>query len=91
MVGSYEGSPRKYTTPLDGLVAVVSTVYQQGCDIACATTQVDKAKKVVAAADAVVLVMGSYQTIERESHDRVNLTLSGTRKEKSKWVGGGKV
>ncbi|KAF3686058.1 hypothetical protein FXO37_00006 [Capsicum annuum] len=91
MVGSYEGSPCKYTTPLDGLVAVVSTVYQQGCDIACATTQVDKAKKVVAAADAVVLVMGSYQTIERESHDRVNLTLSGTRKEKSKWVGGGKV
>ncbi|KAF3657276.1 Beta-D-xylosidase 4 [Capsicum annuum] len=77
MVGSYEGSPCKYTTPLDGLGASVSTVYQQGCDIACATPQVDAAKKAAAAADAVVLVMGSDQTIERESHDRVDITLPG--------------
>ncbi|XP_049352080.1 beta-xylosidase/alpha-L-arabinofuranosidase 2-like [Solanum verrucosum] len=77
MVGSYEGSPCKYTTPLDGLGASVSTVYQQGCDIACATAQVDNAKKVAAAADAVVLVMGSDQTIERESKDRFNITLPG--------------
>ncbi|KAL1544391.1 Fibronectin type III-like domain [Salvia divinorum] len=47
---------------------------QSGCaaDTSCVAAQVDSAKKVAASADAVVLVMGSDQSIERESLDRVN-------------------
>ncbi|KAL0384508.1 UNVERIFIED_CONTAM: Beta-xylosidase/alpha-L-arabinofuranosidase 2 [Sesamum radiatum] len=78
MLGNYEGSPCKYTTPLQGLTASVPTVYQPGCaDVSCATAQVDDAKKIASTADAVVLVMGSDQSIERESLDRVNITLPG--------------
>ncbi|KAL0422351.1 UNVERIFIED_CONTAM: Beta-xylosidase/alpha-L-arabinofuranosidase 2 [Sesamum latifolium] len=78
MLGNYEGTPCKYTTPLQGLTASVPTVYQPGCaDVSCATAQVDDAKKIASTADAVVLVMGSDQSIERESLDRVNITLPG--------------
>ncbi|KAL2477491.1 Beta-D-xylosidase 4 [Forsythia ovata] len=78
MLGNYEGTPCKYTTPLQGLTASVATVYQPGCaDVSCATAQVDEAKKVAAAADAVVLIMGSDQSIETESKDRLDITLPG--------------
>ncbi|KAI3803838.1 hypothetical protein L1987_32000 [Smallanthus sonchifolius] len=78
MIGNYEGTPCKYTTPLQGLTASVATVYQAGCaNVACGTAQVDEAKKVAAAADAVVLVMGSDQSIEAESRDRIDITLPG--------------
>lgn len=63
---------------MQGLTASVATVYQPGCaDTSCGTAQVDAAKKIAAAADAVVLVMGSDQSIERESQDRVDITLPG--------------
>lgn len=53
-------------------------MYQPGCsDVSCHTAQVDAAKKVAAAADAVVLIMGSDQSIERESLDRVDIRLPG--------------
>ncbi|KAK6121469.1 hypothetical protein DH2020_044785 [Rehmannia glutinosa] len=42
--------------------------------------QVDAAKKVAPTADAVVLIMGSDQSIERESLDRVDITLPGQQK-----------
>lgn len=72
------GTPCKYTTPLQGLTASVATTYQAGCsNVACATAQVDDAKKVAASADAVVLVMGADQSIEAESRDRVDLLLPG--------------
>ncbi|CAA0831044.1 Beta-D-xylosidase 4 [Striga hermonthica] len=78
MLGNYEGSPCKYTTPLQGLTASVHTVYHPGCaDVSCGSAQVDAAKNIAAAADAVVLVMGSDQSIERESLDRVSITLPG--------------
>ncbi|XP_057803198.1 beta-xylosidase/alpha-L-arabinofuranosidase 1-like isoform X1 [Salvia miltiorrhiza] len=78
MLGNYEGIPCNYTSPLQGLTACVATVYEPGCaDTSCATAQVDAAKTVTAAADAVVLVMGSDLNIERESFDRVNVTLPG--------------
>ncbi|KAK6121022.1 hypothetical protein DH2020_045241 [Rehmannia glutinosa] len=81
MLGNYEGSPCKYTTPLQGLTASVATVYTPGCaDVSCGTAQVDAAKKVAATADAVVLIMGSDQSIERESLDRVDITLPGQQK-----------
>ncbi|KAL0334460.1 UNVERIFIED_CONTAM: Beta-xylosidase/alpha-L-arabinofuranosidase 2 [Sesamum angustifolium] len=47
------------------------------CSVSCGSAQVDAAKKIAAAADAVVLVMGSDQSIERESLDRVDITLPG--------------
>ncbi|KZV21210.1 beta-xylosidase/alpha-L-arabinofuranosidase 2-like [Dorcoceras hygrometricum] len=78
MLGNYEGSPCKYTSPLQGLAALVATVYQPGCaDVKCATAQVDEAKKVASTADAVVMVMGSDQSIEAEGLDRVDITLPG--------------
>ncbi|KAD6795420.1 hypothetical protein E3N88_06316 [Mikania micrantha] len=78
MIGNYEGTPCKYTTPLQGLTALVATVYQPGCaNVGCGSAQVDEAKKVAAAADAVVLVMGSDQSIEAESRDRIDITLPG--------------
>ncbi|KAJ0817649.1 putative glycosidase [Helianthus annuus] len=72
------GTPCKYTTPLQGLTASVATVYRAGCaNVTCSTAQVDEVKKVAAAADAVVLVMGSALSIEAESRDRIDITLPG--------------
>ncbi|KAJ6932180.1 beta-glucosidase family protein [Populus alba x Populus x berolinensis] len=78
MIGNYEGAPCKYTTPLQGLAASVATTYLPGCsDVACSTAQVDDAKKLAAAADATVLVMGADLSIEAESRDRVDVLLPG--------------
>ncbi|GMJ06772.1 ARABIDOPSIS THALIANA BETA-D-XYLOSIDASE 4, beta-D-xylosidase 4 [Hibiscus trionum] len=78
MIGNYEGFPCKYTTPLQGLTASVATKYLPGCsNVACATAQVNEAKKVAASADATVLVMGIDQSLEREGFDRVDLLLPG--------------
>ncbi|XP_031254744.1 beta-D-xylosidase 4-like [Pistacia vera] len=78
MIGNYEGTPCKYTTPLQGLAALVSTTYQPGCsNVQCSTAQVDEATKIAALADATVLVMGADQSIEAESRDRTDLLLPG--------------
>nr|CAJ65921.1 xylan 1,4-beta-xylosidase [Populus tremula x Populus alba] len=79
MIGNYEGgTPCKYTTPLQGLAASVATTYLPGCsNVACSTAQVDDAKKLAAAADATVLVMGADLSIEAESRDRVDVLLPG--------------
>nr|BBF98353.1 beta-D-xylosidase/alpha-L-arabinofuranosidase [Nepenthes alata]BBF98355.1 beta-D-xylosidase/alpha-L-arabinofuranosidase [Nepenthes alata] len=78
MIGNYEGTPCKYTTPLQGLSAWTSTNYQPGCmNVACVTAQVDDAKKAAAAADATVLIVGADQSIEAESRDRVDLLFPG--------------
>ncbi|ESR45707.1 Beta-D-xylosidase 4 [Citrus sinensis] len=78
MIGNYEGTPCKYTTPLQGLAAVVATTYQAGCsNVQCGTAQVDDAKKAAASADATVLVMGADQSIEAEGRDRLDLLLPG--------------
>ncbi|KAA8536487.1 hypothetical protein F0562_028965 [Nyssa sinensis] len=40
MIGNYEGTPCKYTTPLQGLTASVATTYAPGCaNTACSTAQ----------------------------------------------------
>ncbi|RZS00884.1 hypothetical protein BHM03_00030681 [Ensete ventricosum] len=80
MIGNYEGTPCKYTTPLQGLAAKVKIVYAPGCaKVGCAGNdlQLDSAKAAAAAADATVLVVGADQSIERESFDRVDLLLPG--------------
>ncbi|KAL9350978.1 hypothetical protein Peur_058233 [Populus x canadensis] len=78
MIGNYEGAPCKYTTPLQGLAASVATTYLPGCsNVACSTAQVDDVKKLAAAADATVLVMGADLSIEAESRDRVDVLLPG--------------
>ncbi|XP_010546362.1 PREDICTED: beta-D-xylosidase 4 [Tarenaya hassleriana] len=82
MIGNYEGTPCKYTTPLQGLAATVSTTYLPGCsNVACATAQVDEAAKLAGSADATVLVMGADQSIEAESRDRLDLNLPGQQRE----------
>ncbi|XP_034702764.1 beta-xylosidase/alpha-L-arabinofuranosidase 2-like [Vitis riparia] len=78
MIGNYEGTPCKYTTPLQGLTALVATTYLPGCsNAACGTAQIDEAKKIAAAADATVLIVGIDQSIEAEGRDRVNIQLPG--------------
>lgn len=80
MIGNYEGTPCKYTTPLQGLTGVVSTVYQPGCtNVGCTgdSLRLDEAKAAAAEADATVLVVGADQSIERESLDRTDLLLPG--------------
>ncbi|KAL7157208.1 hypothetical protein ABFS83_02G062100 [Erythranthe nasuta] len=78
MLGSYFGNPCEYTTPLKGLTAYVPTVYHSGCNrILCDVAEVDEAKKIASTVDAVVLVMGSNQSIETEGLDRENITLPG--------------
>lgn len=78
MIGNYEGIPCRYVTPLQGLTAVVPTDYVPGCgDVACSSLQLDQAKKAAEDADATVLIMGSDQSIERESLDRVDILLPG--------------
>lgn len=72
------GTPCKYTTPLQGLTASVPTTYQPGCpNVACGTVQLDEAKRIAAAADATVLIVGADQSIEAESRDRVDIHLPG--------------
>ncbi|KAJ9671107.1 hypothetical protein PVL29_027208 [Vitis rotundifolia] len=78
MIGNYEGTPCKYTTPLQGLTALVTTTYLPGCsNVACGTAQIDEAKKIAAAADATVLIVGIDQSIEAEGRDRVSIQLPG--------------
>ncbi|XP_062025533.1 beta-xylosidase/alpha-L-arabinofuranosidase 2-like [Rosa rugosa] len=78
MIGNYGGTPCNYTTPLQGLTAVVSTTLVAGCvDVACGTAQVDDATKLAATADATVLIVGADLSIEAESHDRTDLYLPG--------------
>ncbi|KAL6176526.1 hypothetical protein ACLB2K_053159 [Fragaria x ananassa] len=78
MIGNYEGIPCKYTSPLQGLTAVVPATFVAGCpDVACGTAQVDDATKLAAAADATVVIVGENQSIETESHDRTDLYLPG--------------
>ncbi|KAJ9552104.1 hypothetical protein OSB04_016149 [Centaurea solstitialis] len=79
MIGNYAGIPCKYTTPLQALSDTVQTVFEPGCyNVLCnATDRFDKAKEVAAAADAVVLVMGTDLTVEAEALDRVDIVLPG--------------
>ncbi|PWA81900.1 glycoside hydrolase family 3 C-terminal domain-containing protein [Artemisia annua] len=76
--GNYAGIPCQYTTPLQGLSALVQTIYEPGCNnVECDILQLDKAKNVASTADAVVLVMGSDLSLEDETKDRINITLPG--------------
>ncbi|XXG39002.1 hypothetical protein AAC387_Pa01g0076 [Persea americana] len=80
IIGNYEGTPCKYTTPLQGLTAFVSTVYQPGClNVGCTgnSLQLDGAKKSASQADATVLIMGADQSVEAESRDRLDIHLPG--------------
>ncbi|KAL9259944.1 Beta-D-xylosidase 4-like protein [Drosera capensis] len=78
MIGNYEGTPCKYTTPVQGLAKHASVIYQAACpNVACVTAQLDGAKAAAAAADATVLIVGADQSIEAESRDRIDLLLPG--------------
>lgn len=78
MIGNYEGTPCKYITPLQGATGIVPTLYAPGCaNVACATAQLDAAKNIAATADATILVVGDDQSIETESHDRIDINLPG--------------
>ncbi|KAF3786848.1 Beta-xylosidase/alpha-L-arabinofuranosidase 2 [Nymphaea thermarum] len=84
MIGNYEGVPCKYVTPLQGLSAYTSTVYQPGCLSAwCPPNnfQPDAAVKAASDADATVLVIGADQSVEAEGRDRVDLTLPGQQQQ----------
>lgn len=50
MIGNYAGVPCRYTTPLQGIKAVIPTMYfSPGCaNVACVTAHVDDAKRISA-------------------------------------------
>ncbi|PWA76948.1 Fibronectin type III-like domain-containing protein [Artemisia annua] len=78
MIGNYAGVPCKYTSPLKGLSDYVRTFYEKGCDKKCnSTLKFKNAKKLVAEADGVVLVMGTYLSIKVEALDRTEIDLPG--------------
>ncbi|CAL0300803.1 unnamed protein product [Lupinus luteus] len=78
MIGNYAGIPCKYTTPLEGLTALVPTNYVPGCaDVQCANAEIDEATKIAASADATVIIVGASLDIEAESRDRDNILLPG--------------
>ncbi|KAL8097527.1 hypothetical protein AgCh_030595 [Apium graveolens] len=79
MIGNYAGIPCRYTTPLQGITAVVPTTYfSPGCaNVECVTAQVDDAKRISATADATILVVGADQSIEKETLDRIDISLPG--------------
>ncbi|KAL1812164.1 hypothetical protein ACET3Z_022229 [Daucus carota] len=79
MIGNYAGIPCRYTTPLQGIAAVVpETIFSPGCaNVECVTAQVDDAKRIAATADTTVLVVGADQSIEEESRDRIDISLPG--------------
>jgi len=49
--------------------------------VACVDADIGSAVDLAASADAVVLVVGADQSIEREGHDRVDLYLPGKQQE----------
>ncbi|KAJ7946159.1 Beta-D-xylosidase-like protein [Quillaja saponaria] len=80
MLSNYEGIPCRITSPLHGLQKYVSSVtYEPGCsNVKCGDESlIAKAAKAAATADAVVLVVGLDQSIEREGLDREKLALPG--------------
>ncbi|KAL7001946.1 Endo-1,4-beta-xylanase 2 [Sarracenia purpurea var. burkii] len=82
MIGNYEGIPCQYTSPLQGLTAIVPTTHAAGCaDIACNAPQLDDAANKAASAGATVLVMGADLSIEAEARDRVSISLPGHQEQ----------
>ncbi|XP_051132729.1 beta-xylosidase/alpha-L-arabinofuranosidase 1-like [Andrographis paniculata] len=79
MLGNYEGSPCKYTTLFDGLSTFVKNIaYEPGCElVSCANVKLDQVKNVAARSEAVILAMGTDQSIEKEGLDREDITLPG--------------
>ncbi|CDP18762.1 unnamed protein product [Coffea canephora] len=79
LLGNYEAEQSNACLVLNCFIDGSKLVlFQAGCsNVSCATAQVDEAKKIGAAADAVVLVMDSDLSIEAESLDRVDITLPG--------------
>jgi xylan 1,4-beta-xylosidase len=85
LYGNYQGTPPFLVTPKMGLITALGDTsrvyYAAGCtDVNCNDTS--GFPDAIAAAsqkdvDAVVLVLGIDQTIEREGTDRINLTLPG--------------
>lgn len=74
----YSGIPCQYTSPLLGLSLKVRTLYEPGCpDVNCDNAKIVEAKNVAAAADAVILVMGTDLSIEDENIDRTSIILPG--------------
>ncbi|GMH08029.1 hypothetical protein Nepgr_009869 [Nepenthes gracilis] len=72
------GTLYNYTTSLQGLPAWTSTNYPPGCvNMACATAQIDDAKKAAEMVMSRFPRVGADQSIEAESRDRVDLLLPG--------------
>lgn len=85
MQGNYHGIAPFLISPKDGLEALgVKVVYEKGCNISSnVEREVDTEEicKMIQSSDAVVLVMGLDQTVEREGLDRTSLELPGTAQD----------
>ena len=72
-----------YTSPLQGISRYAKTIHEAGCiGVACNSNQLFGAAISAAThADATVLVMGLYQSIEAEALDRKSVLLPGHQQE----------
>ncbi|BBN12615.1 beta-glucosidase [Marchantia polymorpha subsp. ruderalis] len=81
MLGNYAGRPCKYVTPLQGISTyhIDTVVFETGCSsIDCSSDEkIEDAVSAAKKADAVILVMGLDQDLERETFDRNSLKLPG--------------
>ena len=84
--GNYYGQAPYLVSPLAGLTEALQrhtnaaghVSYAEGVPVSKPNaTGLDDACKLVAAADAAVLVIGNDQSIESEGHDRTSITLPG--------------
>ena len=76
----FVGIPCNPVTPFLALRNYIGNIsFSKGCEnVACSSNaKFGEAIDIVAKVDAVVIVVGSDLTQEREDHDRVNLTLPG--------------
>jgi hypothetical protein len=88
MQANYYGTAPFLISPVQGIQSYVKSVtYTAGCAIDSQDTSGFAAAEAAAkAADAVVMIMGIDQTIEREGHDRDNITLPGVQSDLIKAV-----
>jgi beta-glucosidase-like glycosyl hydrolase len=83
MQGNYYGVAPFLISPMMGIQALgVRVTYSQGCDIHCSNTSgFASAINLAKQSDAVILVIGSDNSIASEGHDRTTLSLPGNQEQ----------
>lgn len=84
--GDYSGIPATSVTPLQGIIGKLGparVTYVQGCTISgpIVSAALDSATAAARQADAVIMVLGTDQTVATEGHDMQSLALPGGQEQ----------